>query len=155
VPAWGDASCTLGQCLRGNGALFTWKGIAYQWGGNGGNAPGGLQYDLAMGTWSPWSAPAGTPNLVSPINADAGRYLYVVAPAAGGCPMTIEVDTLDKQTMTWLVPDRSIGPGNLGATSAIGAAAWSGSEVFVWGGTGACGTTAAYDGGGRYQPAAM
>ena len=91
--------------------------------------------------------------MVQPCNADGARYVYVVAPATGGCPSTIEVEILDKQTMTWLPPDRSAGPGNLGPVA--GAATWSGSEVIVWGGYGACGATGSYDGGGRYQPAAQ
>lgn len=110
--------------------------------------------NLAMGAWSPRSVPTGgAGSLVQPLSADGGRYVYVVAPAGGGCPSTIEVDVLDKLTMTWLPADRSAGPGNLGAIA--GAVAWSGSEVIVWGGYGACGATSSYDGGGRYQPPAL
>lgn len=153
-PTWFDASCALPSCERANGMAFVWNNVVHRWGGNGGNSPPPLQYDLITKAWTAGTLPANTGTKVGVENryADDGRRVYVLNPAAAGCPATLEVAIFDKQTWQWLPSDTASGPGNnLGAGAYV---AWSGSELIAWSGAGACGGAGLINGGGKYQPPA-
>jgi Kelch motif len=133
--AWTDASCSLSGCARNQTPLIIDQGFVRLWGGEGGNAPAGLQYEPSTGAWTTWTLPPNFPaSLGTP--ADDARRLYFFS---GGGSANLNVIIYDRQTQTQII-DSAPSPPNLSASGAI---AWTGTEVVVW--TGA---------GGRYQPPA-
>ena len=135
------------MCQRGDlfGGFVDGTKVRF-FGGKGGNAPAGLAYDLAAGTWAAWATPVGTPALPYR-TADQGQRLLVLEAATAACPHNVNVRIYDKKTATWSL-DAAASPLGLNADAA---AAWIGSELFAWSGDCGQGATTV---GARYQPPA-
>jgi hypothetical protein len=141
---WADASCSLSGCERDGSPLILDQGYVKLWGGGGGSAPAGLEYEVANGTWSAWMPPTTFPtDLSNP--ADDGRRIYF---PSGGGTSNLDVVIYDRQTQTRST-DSASSPANL---SPKGSIAWIGSEVVLWSGATSNGTPTPV--GGRYQPPA-
>ncbi len=148
--AWVDAGCGLAGCERGGYfTVFREGNVMHLFGGGAyGNAPAGLEYDLALGTWAPWTVPVGTPDFALLMrHADDGRRIYHVRQGAT-CTDLPTLDIYDRKTKAWST-DTSTPPAGL---IARGAAAWVGGELVVWGGDCGAGPITV---GGRFQPAAV
>jgi hypothetical protein len=134
---WAEASCSLPGCERDGSPIVVDEGFVRLWGGGGGNAPAGQEYEIATGIWSAWTPDTSFPtSLGNP--ADDGRRIYF---PSGGGTSNLDVVIYDRQTKSEST-DTAPSPANLSAAGAIG---WTGSEVLLWGPTAA---------GGRYQPPA-
>ncbi len=115
------------------------------WGGTAGDAPAGRQFDLAKGTWAPWTVPAVQLPGKSP---DDGKRIFVITPPQSGCSGTTTVTTYDRATGLPLKSETPSAPdGVINASTTV----WSGSEVIAL--SGGCGSSPT-NGGGRYQPPA-
>lgn len=148
-PSWTSADCALPACERGGDfGMFLDGNVVRVWGGGPyGSAPSGLQYDLALGTWSAWLLPSGTPTIPKR-SADDGRRIYFLSPASSGCPPTVEVLIYDRRSSSWLASDASATPAGLLPQAAT---AWVGAEMIAWSGNCGAGPSSV---GGRYQPPA-
>jgi hypothetical protein len=146
---WVSAPCSLPGCERGGYFTLFRDGpvMRVMGGGPYGNAPAGLQYELATGTWSSWAIPSSYPDISAHMrHAEDGRRIYYVREGAS-CEAAPSLVIFDRQTGTWTT-DTSTPPAGL---IARGAAAWVAGELVVW--SGDCGTGPSTT-GGRYQPPA-
>jgi hypothetical protein len=135
--AWHNAACSLPGCERDMASTIVDQGYVRFWGGVGGDAPAGLQYEISTTNWSAWTPDANFPTaLGNP--ADDGRRLYF---PSGGGTNNLDVVIYDRQTKSQLT-DTSPSPTKLSPSGSIG---WTGDEVVLWGPIAA---------GGRYQPPA-